>query len=114
MQATMRRTVRNLKNRYDIDDENFNLISNFQEDETIWCFCIARSCTKKKTKNGKPYYVVEVIDTQSVVKKIRCWGIDPELDSIQLNKPYLLRPKYNADWGFSTRGKLGHNWVLLS
>ena len=113
MNDTMQRTVVRLMNNQNIEPENFTQISSFDSEETVWCFCIVRSCILKKTKNGKPYYVVEVIDRSSTVKRIRCWGVDPERDSLRINRPYLLRPKYDDNWGFSTRGKLGINWILL-
>jgi DNA polymerase III alpha subunit len=113
MNDTMHRTIVRLMNKSNLEPENFTQISSFDPEETVWCFCIVRSCILKKTKNGKPYYIIEVIDRSSTVKKVRCWGIDPESDKLQINRPYLLRPKYNDTWGFSTRGKLGINWILL-
>ena len=69
--------------------------------------------TKKKSKNGRNFYVVEVIDSNSVLTKVRCWSINPEKDKLHINRPYMLKPKYNADWGFSTYGALNNNWFLL-
>ncbi len=77
------------------------------------CWVIPREILLKKTKRGKPYYQVEVIDTNSKMTRIRCWGIDPDRDILHLNRPYLMRPTYNEDWGFSTRGPVGRTWKLL-
>jgi len=76
-------------------------------------WCIPRSVTKKKSKNGRNFYVVEVIDSNSVVTKIRCWSINPEKDKLHINRPYMIKPKYNRDWGFSTYGAVNNSWFLL-
>ena len=78
-----------------------------------YCWCIPRSVTLKKSRNGKNFYVVEVIDSNSVLTKIRCWSIKPEKDKLHINRPYMLKPKYSADWGFSTYGMLNNSWFLL-
>ena len=56
----------------------------------------------KRTKTGKDYWIVEVIDSNNERTTIRCWGIKPEKDKISLNKPYMSRLKYDPKWGFST------------
>ena len=28
--------------------------------------------------------------------------------------PYLIRPDYSLEWGFSTRGKISDRWKLLA
>ena len=58
---------------------------------------------KTKTKKGKAYYDVEVTDSNSGAKRIKCWGIDPQRDLIHVNRPYLAALDYSPDWGFSTR-----------
>ena len=87
-------------------------ISEFDRD-LMFCWCIPRSVVKKKTKNGKDYYVVKVIDANSVETQIRCWAINPERDKIYLNRPYMVKPQYSTDWGFSTRGGLSNSWAIL-
>ena len=77
------------------------------------CWFIAREVIKKTSKNGRKFYVVEVIDSNSVITKIRCWSIKPEKDEIHLNRPYMLKPRYSADWGFSTYGAVSNSWFLL-
>jgi len=111
-----------------IDDHFLPPISEYDYDLKT-CWCIPRSITIKKTKTDKKFYVVEVVDSNSVVTKIRCWGIVTEPiqkwshkrkevyvrqpDVIHLNRPYALKPNYNADWGFSTNGPTKHSWFLL-
>ena len=77
------------------------------------CWCIVREVTKKKTKNGKLFYVVDVIDNNSVQTRLRCWSVNPERDILYVNRPYMIKPQYNDTWGFSTRGSLNRAWVML-
>jgi DNA polymerase-3 subunit alpha len=89
-------------------------ISEFDPDiQAVWA--IPRNVKKKKTKAGKDYFEVEVTDNNSVITKVRCWGINVGRgDKIIVNVPYLLKPDYNFEWGFSTRGKISHCWQLLA
>ena len=64
---------------------------------------IPREIVLRKTKNGKPYWIVSVIDSNSTLTKIRCWGIRPEKDKIFINRPYMARLDYSEEWGFSAR-----------
>ena len=64
---------------------------------------IPREIIRKKTKNGKPYWIVAVIDSNSVLTKFRCWGIVEGKDRIHLNRPYMGKLDYDPAWGFSTR-----------
>ena len=66
------------------------------------CWFIPRKVIPKRTKTGKDYWIVEVIDSNNERTTIRCWGIKPEKDKISLNKPYMSRLKYDPKWGFST------------
>ena len=81
--------------------------------ELQMCWCIVREVTKKKTKNGKLFYVVDVIDNNSVQTRIRCWSVNPERDVLYINRPYMIKPQHNDTWGFSTRGSLNRTWVML-
>ena len=56
----------------------------------------------RKTKKGKDYWIVEVIDSNNELTRIRCWGIKPEKDRVHLNRPYMARLNYDQNWGFST------------
>ena len=64
---------------------------------------IPREVIKKKTKHGKPYWIVSVIDSNSILTKFRCWGIVEGKDRIHLNRPYMGKLDYDPAWGFSTR-----------
>ena len=66
------------------------------------CWFIPRKVTERKTKNGKLYWIVEVIDSNNEVTRIRCWGVKPDRDRIQLNRPYMAKLDYDENWGFST------------
>ena len=95
-----------------LDNKGVPPISEYDQD-LMFCWGIIRSVTKKKTKNGKHFYVVKVIDSNSVETQIRCWGVDPSKDSLAINRPYMLKPKYSVDWGFSTYGSLNNTWAIL-
>jgi DNA polymerase-3 subunit alpha len=64
---------------------------------------IPREIIRKKTKNGKPYWIVAVIDSNSVLTKFRCWGIVEGKDRIHMNRPYMGKLDFDPAWGFSTR-----------
>ena len=82
--------------------------------ELNYFLAIPRSVTRKKTRTGKPFWVVDIIDLDSRQTRIRCWGVDEALDDIQINKPYIIRePGWSADWGFSTKGGINNSWILL-
>ena len=87
-------------------------ISEYDPDLQI-CWAIPRKVEKKKTRNGKHYFMITLVDSNSVETRIRCWSIDPDKDVIYTNRPYMLRPKYSLDWGFSTYGRVDNAWSLL-
>tara|TARA_Y100000004_G_C8909042_1_gene410060 strand:+ start:1 stop:807 length:807 start_codon:yes stop_codon:yes gene_type:complete len=72
---------------------------------------ITREVIPKRTKTGKPYWILKVIDDQSNSVSIKCWGVKPE-DSIHINRPYAAKLDHSEDWGFSTRS-VKHNFRLL-
>ena len=86
-------------------------ISEFDEGLQI-CWFIPRKLTVKKTKKGKEFWILEVIDSNNETEKIRCWGVDPKKDRIHINRPYMSRLQYNPKWGFSTRS-VYRNFRLL-
>jgi DNA polymerase III subunit alpha len=96
-----------------LDNMGIPPISEFDPElQVTWV--IPRKVTTKKTKNGKDYLVVDVTDSNSSNIRIRCWGVDLRGgDHIQLNKPYMIRPQYNLEWGFSTRGRAYKTWKML-
>jgi len=87
-------------------------ISDFDQELNV-CWFIPRKIIPKKTKNGKLYWIVEVVDSNNQLTKIRCWGVKPEKDRICLNKPYMARLKYDSNWGFSTYA-IGKTFKLLA
>jgi DNA polymerase-3 subunit alpha len=89
-------TIEELKKKY------IPPISEFDESLEL-CWFIPRKVIPKKTKKGKDYWILEVIDSNNETEKIRCWGIDPKRDQIHINRPYMSRLKFDPKWGFSTR-----------
>lgn len=87
-------------------------VSDYDPDLGLVWF-IPREIIKKKTKNGKPYWIVAVIDSNSVLTKFRCWGIVEGKDRIFINRPYMARLDYDQTWGFSTRS-IRRNLRLLA
>jgi DNA polymerase-3 subunit alpha len=85
-------------------------IAEYDKDlQVVWF--IPREIIKRKTKNGKEYWIVNVIDSTSNQTTIRCWGVR-EKDVIKINRPYMCKIDYNEQWGFSSRS-IKHNWRLL-
>jgi len=89
-------------------------ISEYDPDlQVVWL--VPRKIVPKKTKNGKDYLIVEATDSNSSNIRIRCWGVDLRGgDNIQVNKPYMIRPQYSMEWGFSTRGRAYKTWKALA
>ena len=86
-------------------------ISEWDNDLGVSWF-IPREVIKRKTVNGRPYYVVKTIDKNSVMMDIRCWGINPEKDRLFVNRPYMAKLNYDEQWGFSSRSGL-RDWKLI-
>jgi len=72
---------------------------------------VPREIVERKTKNGKKYWMLKVIDSTSTISTIKCWGIR-DTDIIEINKPYMGKLDYSEQWGFSTRS-IRHNFKLL-
>jgi DNA polymerase-3 subunit alpha len=77
-------------------------VSEYDPDLGLVWF-IPREIVQRNTKNGKPYWIVSVIDSNSALTKIRCWGVNPARDKIFINRPYMARLDYSEEWGFSAR-----------
>jgi hypothetical protein len=92
-------------------DENYIPPLGDYDPELQVTWFIPRKVTKKKTKNGANYLVIEVIDSTSTVTKIKCWGVKAG-DGVQINRPYMARLDHDEQWGFSTRS-IRHNFRLL-
>jgi len=87
--------------RQKLDELYIPPISEFDPSLGVTWF-IPRECKLKKSKNGKNFYVVKVIDDNNETTVIRCWGVDPDKDVVHINRPYMARLNYNQQWGFST------------
>ena len=85
-------------------------ISEYDADLRLVWF-IPREVIKRKTKNGKEYWVLNVIDSNNISTQIRVWGVR-ERDRIFINRPYMATLDYNEQWGFSTRS-IYHNLKLI-
>ena len=94
-----------------LQDKFIPPISEFDESLQV-CWFIPRKIIARTTKKGKAYWIVEVIDSNNELTRIRCWGIKPDKDRIQLNRPYMARLKYDENWGFSTYA-IGRTFKLL-
>ena len=85
-------------------------IAEFDKElQVVWF--IPREIIKRKTKNGKEYWIVNVIDSTSTPTSIKCWGVTNR-DKIALNRPYMAKLDYSEDWGFSSRS-VYHNFKLI-
>lgn len=73
---------------------------------------IPREVIEKKTKTGKSYYIVKTIDDTNNQFAIKCWGVNPALDRVAINRPYLAKLDYNETWGFSSRS-ISKNWRMI-
>jgi len=71
--------------------------------ELMVCHFIPREVIKRKTKNDKDYYIVNVIDSNGGQEQIKCWGVRPDKDKIFINHPYMARLEHSVQWGFSVR-----------
>ena len=67
------------------------------------CWFITRDLLVKKTRNGKPFYILKVMDDMSNTFDVKCWSVNPDVDYIYLNSLYMGKLDYSDSWGFSTR-----------
>jgi DNA polymerase-3 subunit alpha len=86
-------------------------ISEYDPDLGVVWF-IPRKVVERKTKHGKDWWLIEVIDKNSTVTAIKCWGVKKGSDSVQLNRPYMARLDHDPVWGFSTRS-IRHSFRML-
>ena len=94
-----------------LQDRHIPPISEF-DPALLICWFIPRKVVARTTKNGKLYWIIEAIDSNNELTRIRCWGVKPEKDRIYLNRPYMAKLKYDEDWGFSTFA-IGRTFKLL-
>jgi DNA polymerase-3 subunit alpha len=80
------------------------------------CWGIPRHMNLRKSKTGKWFAVIDLIDSNNVVTKIRYWGVDQKTirDEIPLNEVYVIKPQYSDGWGFSTRGHVDKSWCRMT
>ena len=95
-----------------LQDKFIPPISEYDQELQV-CWFIPRKIVPRKTKKGKDYWIVEVIDSNNELTRIRCWGIKPEKDRVHLNRPYMARLNYDENWGFSTYA-VGKTFRLLA
>lgn len=81
--------------------------------ELMFVWFIPRKMEIKKTKGGKEYAVLTVLDSTNEETKIKCWGYNSVKDPLQLNKVYVSRLDYDEQWGFSSRS-IRKNFRLLA
>ena len=80
------------------------------------CWGIPRNVNLRKSKNGKWFAVIDLIDSNSKLTKIRYWGVNKDTirDEILLNEVYVIKPQYSEGWGFSTRGHVDKAWKRMT
>jgi len=96
--------------RQSIDRHRVPALGNWDKALSVAWF-IPREVLVKKTKNGKPYWIVKVVDDTSTTTSIKCWGVK-DTDQIYLNRPYAAKLDHSEEWGFSTRS-VRHTFKLL-
>ena len=86
-------------------------ISEYDEElQLVWF--IPRQLIAKKTRNDKDFYIMNVIDSNSQLTTIKCWGVSLTRDIVHINRPYMARVKYDEQWGFSINN-IRKNMILL-
>ena len=80
------------------------------------CWGIPRNVNLRKSKNGKWFAVIDLIDSNSKLTKLRYWGVNKDTirDEILLNEVYIIKPQYSDGWGFSTRGHVDKAWKRMT
>jgi len=87
-------------------------ISEYDVDLKL-CWGIVREVEVKKTRKGRDYYLVRLLDDSSQMTVVKCWGVQQQKDKLHINRPYMINPRYEDDWGFSTSGRVNSSWKLL-
>ena len=90
-------------------------ISEFDADLGA-CWGIPRNVNVRKSKNKKWFAIIDLIDSNNVLTKVRIWNVDYEKirQQIVLNEVYALKPNYSDGWGFSTRGHVDSSWCRMT
>ena len=96
--------------RRKLEENYIPAISDYDPDlQVVWF--IPREIIKRKTKNGKTYWILNVVDSNNITTSIKCWGVRDD-DKVYINRPYMAKLSYDEQWGFSTRS-IRHNLRLL-
>ena len=80
------------------------------EDQLLVWF-VPKKLNRKKTRTGKEYWILEVIDINNAITSIKCWN-PRGTDRVLVNQPYMAKLDYSEQWGFSTRS-IGKNFRLI-
>ena len=90
-------------------------ISEFDADLGA-CWGIPRNVNTRKSKNKKWFAIIDLIDSNNVLTKVRIWNVDYEKikKQIVLNEVYVIKPNYSDGWGFSTRGHVDMSWCRMT
>ena len=80
------------------------------EDQLLVWF-VPKKLNRKKTRTGKEYWILEVIDINNAITSIKCWN-PRDTDRVLVNQPYMAKLDYSEQWGFSTRS-IGKNFRLI-
>jgi len=96
-----------------LTDKDIMSAGQFKEDvlngeRLVWF--IPRNKEVKETKNGKPYWIIEVTDSTNTLTQVRFWGIQSG-DVLHMNRPYLCRLTKD-NFGMSVRNFKSHVRLL--
>lgn len=92
------------KIKQDLDDNNVCSISDLDLPEGFVWF-IPRTCQIKRTRWGKEFWVLDVIDVSGKTTKLKCWGVkESDYKLLHFNRPYMAKVKYDDTYGFSITG----------
>ena len=70
-------------------------------------FAVPRNINFRKSKSGKWFAIIELIDTNNILTKIRIWNIKPKEveEEVIVNELYQIKnAQYSDSWGYSQRG----------
>ena len=100
--------------RGSLDKHAVPAISDYDKEYSsgvVWF--VPREIIRKKTRNGKDFYIVKVVDDNSEMNSIKCWGVRPDKDIVRTNRPYMAKLDWDPQWGFSARG-IGKTFRMLA
>ena len=81
-------------------DKGIKPLSEYDPD-LMFVWFISRKIELKKTKAGKQYAIVSVLDSTSSETKIKCWNYKD--GDIMMNKAFIARIDHDDQWGFSSK-----------